>query len=220
MPRSARYALLKLLAVLLIGLNGSAQAATLLSDIADPSDGRYAGTPDAADHFTTGTEPLTVTSIRILWYSLGTAPGVDQIGIYADAGGFPSDTLVGSFFTNPAPTTIGFMEYTGNVVLAANTIYWMVVDISDRSEVAFTSSGTFVADPSTGGAQMLDRSAHGNNLTAIWGDDPANLQYEIVGTAGVAAPTSVPTLSTWSLLLLATSLVAFGTVLARRRARG
>ena len=215
MIRSKSPALLTFFATLIFSLSLSAQAATLLSNTANPTDGGYGGGPDSADHFTTGTVPLTVTSIRVLWESLGGVPGVNQVGIYTDAAGAPSGTLVGSFFTNPAATTTGIVEYTGNVALAANTTYWMVVDITDDSEVAYTFTDTFVADPSTGGAQILDRSAWGDNVAVTWNDDPANLQYQIIGVAGAAAP--VPTLSTWSLLMLAAGLVAFGMVIVKRR---
>lgn len=218
MIRSAKQVLLGLLATLVFSLSLSAQAVTLLSNTANPTDGSFVGTPDSADHFTTGTEPLTVTSVRVLWESLGGIPGVNQVGIYTDAAGAPSGTLVGSFFTNPAVTTTGIVEYTGNVALAANTTYWMVVDITDGSDVAYTFTDTFVADPSTGGAQILDRSAFGDNVAVSWNDDPANLQFEIVGVAGTTVPaTAIPTLSVWSLLLLAAALVAFGMVVVKRR---
>ena len=159
----------------------SAQGASLLSNLGNTTDGDYGGAPDSADHFQTGSEALNVTAINILWETLTGAPGVNQVLIYRDVGGFPGTTTVGTPFTNPAVTTAGLMEYTGKAQLAPNTVYWMLVDISDASDVAFTGDDSFVANPSTGGAEMLPGSVYGDDQKGTWEDDTANLKYEIVG---------------------------------------
>lgn len=159
----------------------SAQSATLLSNLANPTDGDYGGSPDSADHFQTGSEALAVTAINVLWELPSGIPGVSRVLIYTDDGGFPSATTVGTPFTNPDVTTAGVMQYTGTAQLAPGTVYWMVVDISDSSAVAYTGDDSFVANPSTGGAQMLPRSANGDRELVTWDDDQVNLQYEIVG---------------------------------------
>jgi hypothetical protein len=137
------------------------------------------------------------------------------VGIYADNAGFPGTTRVGSFFTNASPTTQGVMTYAGSATLAANTTYWMVVDITDSSEVAYTGDNTFFADPSTGGAVMVTGSAFGDNVAGTWSSDPANLVYALGD--GVGAP-SVPTLSDWGLLLLV-GLIGATALLMQRRSR-
>lgn len=196
----------------------SAQSATLLSNMANATGGDYGGTPDSADHFQTGTEPLTVTSVNVLWESVDAVPAVNRVLIYTDAGGFPSSTTVGTPFTNAAPTTTGVIQYAGTAELAAGTVYWMVVDQNDQSEVAYTNDHSFVSDPVTGGAQMLDRSAYGDNETVTWNDDPADLKYEIIGDAGVGMnggeSTPVPSLTTWGVVILLLLIMA---VVYRRR---
>lgn len=66
---------------------------------------------------------------------------------------------MGAFLTNPNPTVAGTMSYTGLVVLAPNTTYWMVVDIVDASLVAYTNTNTVTSNPSTGGADIPGGSA-------------------------------------------------------------
>ena len=106
------------------------------------------------------------------------------------------------------------MQYNGTAELAPDTVYWMVVDQNDDSEVAFTFDHSFVADPITGGAEMLERSAYGDNELVDWNDDPADLQYEVVGEAGFLEITPVPSLTGWGLAVLMLLIMA---VVYRRR---
>lgn len=186
------------------------QAAPLLSNLTNPTDGGYGGTPDSAQPFTTGTAALTVTSIDVAW-DLG-AGGVNQVGIYTDNAGIPSTTQVGGFFTNPNPTAAGIMNYAGNVTLAANTTYWIVVDITDGSDVAYTFTTTYVAAPATGGAAYPVGSAFGDNVAGTWTADPANLKLALNG------PLSIPTLNEWGLIILSLLMALGAVVVLRRRA--
>ena len=99
------------------------------------------------------------------------------------------------------------MVYTGSASLAPNTTYWMVVDIGDNSEVAYTFTAAFVASPSTGGAAIPSGSAFGNNLTGIWTNDPASLKFSLNGVAGASTLAAVPTLGEWGMFLLIVLLV-------------
>ena len=207
---------LRILVLLVAGLllPGLAQALPLLSNLGSPVNGTYGGNPDSGNGFTTGTQPMTVQSVTVLW---GTGNGgVNRVGIYADNAGFPSTTQVGGFFTNPAPTaSAASIVYSGSAVtLAANTKYWMVVDIGDVSRVAYTFTNTVVADPSTGGASMPAGSAFGDNVAGTWTADPASLMYALNG-----APPQIPTLNEWGMiaLFLMLALGAWGAM--RRRGR-
>ena len=202
------------LASVMLTFSLSAQSATLLSNLANTTGGDYGGTPDSADHFQTGTEALAVTSINVLWESADAEPAVNRVLIYTDVGGFPSSTTVGTPFTNPAVTATGVMQYNGTAELAPDTVYWMVVDQNDDSEVAFTFDHSFFSDPITGGAEMLERSAYGDNELVDWNDDPADLQYEVVGEAGFLEITPVPSLTGWGLAVLMLLIMA---VVYRRR---
>lgn len=200
-----------LLMPVMLAFSLSAQCATLLSNMSNATDGDYGGGPDAADHFQTGTQALSVTSVNVLWQTVDAEPAVNRVLIYTDAGGFPSSTIVGTF-TNAAPTTAGVMQYHGSAQLAPNTIYWMVVDTYDNSEVAFTRDHSFFSNPATGGAQMLERSAWGNDETVTWNDDSADLKYEIVAPAAQTSP--IPSMTAWGTGVLLMLIVA--TVYRRR----
>ena len=184
--------------------------------MANSTDNNFGGTPDVADHFTTGSLPMSITSVDVIWTQLG-APAVNRIGIYTDNAGLPSTTLVGSFFTNPNLTSLGAMTYKGNVTLAANTTYWVVVDISDNSFfLASTNSTSFVADPSTGGAVILPQATYGDNLSGSWNAliNP-KLKFALNAT-----PVSVPTLSQWGVALLILMIAGFGVMRVRSAKRG
>jgi len=202
------------LILLLVGLclTGFVQAQALLSNLANPTDGPYGGGPDSANPFTTGSQPLDITSITVEWAA--SSGGVSRVGIYTNNAGVPSTTQVGGFFTNPNPTVVGNMVYTGSASLAANTTYWMVVDQVDDSEVAYTFTATFVAAPSTGGAVIPAGSAWGDNVAGTWNDDPASLKFSLNGGTGAAA--AIPTLNEWGMLILI-ALLAVGAWGALRR---
>jgi len=194
-------------------LAASVHAAPLLTNLANPTDGSYGGGPDSAQSFTTGTQPMNVTSINVEWASAG--GGVNRVGFYTDNAGAPSTTQVGAFFTNPNPTVVGTMNYVGDVTLAAGTTYWIVVDITDGSGVAYTFTTTFSADPSTGGATYpAGGSAWGDNITGVWNADPANLKMALIGPA---AP--IPTLGQWGMIILSL-LIGLGAWAALRRQHG
>lgn len=154
-------------------------SASLLSNFNSTVDGDYSGTPDAANPISTGTSPLVIGSISVNWQLPGPAPGINAVGIYEDDAGFPSNVLVGSLFTNPNPTEAGKMRYKGNAELSANTIYWVVIDINDDSEPAYTFTNIVTADISTGGADIPDGSAYGDDSIGEWFDDPASLIIEL-----------------------------------------
>lgn len=151
--------------------------ASLLSNFDSTIDGDYGGGPDAANPFTTGTSPMEVGSISVYWEI--SAGGVNAVGIFEDNAGFPSDVQVGSFFVNPNPTTMGKMRYLGNVTLNPNTTYWVVLDINDGSEPAFTFTNVVTSDSSTGGASIPDGSVWGNYLIEDWNDDTASVLIEL-----------------------------------------
>lgn len=197
-----------LAAVLLaVSANASAQSTTFLSNLSNTTDGGYGGTPDSADHIQTGNAQLVIGEIQVLWESVGATPGINQVLIYEDNGGFPGTTTVGTPFTNASVTTTGVVSYSGQATLQPNTVYWVVVDITDDSEVAYTFDATFTAAPETDGAVLLDRSAYGDNQAGSWSDDPANLQFALLGNAG--AVVGVPTLTSWGLVILVLAMISF-----------
>jgi hypothetical protein len=154
-------------------------SASLLSNFDSLVDGDYGGAPDAANPFSTGTSPLIIGSISVNWELPGASPSINAVAIYEDDAGFPGDVQVGTMFTNPNPTTAGKMRYIGNAQLNANTNYWVVIDINDGSEPAFTFTNVVTSDISTGGADIPAGSAFGDDSTGDWFDDPASLIIEL-----------------------------------------
>lgn len=208
------------LSIMLFSFAAPSYAATLLSNFAQGINGAFGGNPDSADHFTTGTSPLTITDINLDWGGADTG-AVHQVGIYTDNAGLPSGTLVGTFFTNVNPTVVGIMTYSGNVVLAPSTTYWMVIDISDNAVINYVFDTAFTAHPTTNGAVMLPDAAYGDNIAGGWMIDgaapiPASLKFELIGTAAAIGAASIPALSFWGLGLLAL-LLGFISISLRHR---
>jgi len=202
------------LGAILLCLATAAQA-QLIGNLANVNSGSYGGNPDASDNFKTGAVPVTVTSVTVQWNASG--GGVNSVSIYTDAAGFPSGTLVGNF-TNPNPTTVGNMSYTGSAALAANTTYWMVINIGDGSNPEWTNSAAFAASPASAGASMTFGSAYGDHtVPATWTADVSALKFAVFGAAGVGAVPTAPTLQEWALILLALLMAGVGMHQLRRR---
>jgi hypothetical protein len=200
-------------ALIALAMTFPAFAVTLLSNLANPANGGYGGSPDAAQQIVTGSQPLVVSSIVVDW-AAGNG-GVNSVAIYADNAGLPSTTQVGSTFANAGATASGQMTYTGSANLAANTPYWVVVITGDNSNVLFTRTSTYVSDPSTGGAVISVGSAYGDHATGTWAADAADLMIAVAGTGGSA--TAVPTMSQWVLIALSMLTVAIGMGALRKR---
>jgi hypothetical protein len=171
-----------------------AHAVVLLSNLTSPVDGDFSAVTDGADNFTTGNAALTLTSVDIFW-KVGAGGTSNQVGIFTDSGGLPGATQVGGFFTSGiAITDNATINYTGaSISLAANTTYWMVVDVLDDSGIGFSFNQIVVSDPSTQGATIIGPnpgSAFGNLQTSTWFDDPSNLMYALNGDAATSIPES------------------------------
>ncbi len=202
---------LRYLSFCLILAAGGAQA-QLLSNLGNPVGGPYGGTPDAASIVVTGAVPLTITRVDVQIGAAGV--GGNRIGFFTDNAGVPSTTQVGGFLTNPNPTTVGVMSYTGaSIALAANTTYWMVYNTFDGASVNWTGTPGAVASPATSGATMPAGSTFGDVTTGAWTNDGVNLLFALFGAA--AAPQRVPTLSDWTLMVLA--LLMAGTAIGFHR---
>ena len=200
---------LTLVAITVTWLATPAQATPLLGNLANPVGGGFGGAPDSGDEFLTGGAALTITDIDVLWET-GFGGTANRVGLFTDAAGLPSGTQVGTWFTSGLATTSGaLINYVGSANLAANTTYHVVLDILDRSRAAFTFSTAFnLSDPATLGAANPLGSSFGDIQAVSWSEDPANLMWQLNGTA-VAAPEPA------SMVLLTTGLVGF--VLSRRR---
>lgn len=189
-----------------VGFIVPAQAIPLLSNLGSSVNGTYGGFPDAADDFMTGNVGLNINSIDLRWGN-GNGGINNRVGIFTEAGGLPSGTQVGSWFTNGVATANNtVINYSGAASLLANTAYWMVVDTFDGSRASYTFNQVVFSDPATQGATIngpRPGSAYGDIQAVSWTSDPANLMYALNGTpATVAEPGMV--------VLLGMGLLAMG----------
>ena len=192
-----------------VGLAVPAQAIPLLGNLGSTVNGGFVGTPDSADDFATGNVGLNIGSIDLRWNTGNGAIG-NRVGIFTAAGGLPSGIQVGTWFTSGLATASNtVINYVGAAALAANTTYWMVVDIIDQSLASYTFNQVVFSDPSTQGATIIGPnpgSAFGNIQAVTWSNDPANLMYQL-NSAAVPEPGIV--------LMFGTGLLAMG--FARRK---
>lgn len=173
----------------------SVQALPLLGNLANGADGGFGGDPDSGDEFTTGNAMLSITSIDVLW-DFGNGGTGNRVGIYTDAGGLPSGTQVGTWFTSGLTTTSNtVLNYSGSALLSANTTYHLVIDILDSSNAAYTFDSAFLADASTLGASNALGSSYGDIQAVTWTEDAANLVWQLNGATG-----TVPEPATFSLI--------------------
>ena len=183
----------------------SAQAIPLLGNLANANPGNsYGGSPDSGDQLLTGNAALTISDIELYW-AAGNGGTANRVGFYTDAGGLPSGTQVGTWFTSGVATTGNTtIDYTGgSVTLAANTTYHLVIDILDGSYAGYTFSAAEFSDPSTLGAVNLPvNSSYGDIQAVSWNEDSANLVWQINGTV-VPEPASTALLGLSTLGLLA-----------------
>lgn len=192
-----------------VAASSVAAAQSLLSNLSGVTDGAYTGAPDAADQVRTGAATLTVSGVRVAWARVGVAPGVNRVAFYEDESGRPGATRIGSFFDNAAPTSVGVMTYSGAATLAPNKTYWLVLLIADQSELAYTNQSVIIANETTYGATLPAGSAYGNAASGTWDtSDPADLKFELIGSANGGQPTPVPQLPIWGSGLLLASILS------------
>ncbi len=163
-------------------------AEPLLGNLGSTVDGDFGGAPDAADDFVTGNVGLNISSIDVLW-QLGNG-GLNRVGIFADLAGVPDTTQIGTWFTSATATTpTTLINYFGSASLAANTVYWLAVDIADDSQPSFTLNQVVFSAPSTFGATIPGSSgAFGSIQTGSWTNDSSNSNIMYQLNTGTALP--------------------------------
>ena len=214
-----------LLSAAVLGLASTASANTgLFSNLNQTPDAnvatQYGGQDTNASDFITGISPSVVTGGTFSFANSDDINHVMTPAIYSSIAGLPG-TLIGtlSTFTVPAaanPGDINFANYnaTGDISLAANTIYWMVISIDQPTDLPFpviwngtasqSNTGVFSTVPAT--------PIEYGNTDATWGtlfsDNNSGVGNSLFSLQGSA----VPEPSSGGLLLLS----AAGLPLLRR----
>lgn len=166
------------------------QTHVLLSNLSDRYACAWAGLPDAASLFRTGSKPLVVEAVELdwAWRQAGVPGGYNRVGIFANdpATARPAAMRIGNWLEASAPTVgMGVMAYSGDAIaLRPFTDYWLVADIVDGSPLKCTESGEYTVSPHAGDLQLLRRIGKGDADSAAWpyANATATLFYALIGT--------------------------------------
>lgn len=217
--RARSLALIAVCLILAITLAPQAQAATVVSNLGNTSDGSlavnnltgplgFAGV-DAANSFTTGAA-ATLESVTLSLSGFGV---VDfKVALYLDSAGLPGTSLV-TLTGNSNPSSLGLYTYTGTYALAASTTYWVVASVPHDVAVNHLANWYSTTNPSeTGqpGWSIGDGSAQrhwSSGVPEAWAGSDRALQFS-------AETMSVPEPGRATLLF---GSVCLATVLRRRR---
>src|SRR6516162_4393846 len=183
-----------LLAVVVAGAAGRAQAETVVTNLANaPFNVDAPPRNAAAQSFTTGglAEDLQSVTLKLL----GGAGSID-VSVFSNNADLPGTSKL--HLGTLTPVGSGFADYTLNVAssftLAANTTYWVEGNFNGSPDWAYTFSTTF------SGSGTLGNFTNSNDGGATWGgpfpfsDGPYQLQVN-AGAAAVPQPASLTLLA-------------------------
>jgi len=159
--------------------------------------------------FTMGEQSYSVGSVvlQLNYYNTDADVADTRIGIFADDGGKPGSTLIGSYLTNPASAS-GENDFTFtavDVTLAAGTRYWLVASAENTSSFAWEAGDATLA-PSGIGATDYGMQLNTGLGWSSGNDSRAALEIN-----------AVPEPSTWAFTLF--GLTALAAFLKRRPAQ-
>ncbi len=174
-------------ALLTLPLQAEAQT-TLVSNTGQTSDGTLGDSRDRAQAFTTGANSggYTLSSVEII---SADAEGDDAaVSVCTvDVNGFATSTCTA--LTAPSSFAAGTLEFTGNMTLAANTTYTLLLTNPGGENVALGITNSNGED--TGGATgwSIDNAYDIKDTSGVWGTTTSGRSFRITVKGTVDATT-------------------------------
>ena len=198
--RAAAEFLVVLAALLALPLQAEAQT-TLVSNTGQTADPASIGdTSDRAQAFTTGANSggYTLSSVEFISRDLdGDDAAVSVCTV--DLNGFPTSTC--TTLTAPSSFAVGTLEFTGNMTLAANTTYTLLLATPGGESLQMGSTSS--ASEDTGGATgwLIDDAydfKHFDEGVGVWRTTTAGKSFRIAVNGTVVGGTTLSTDATLS----------------------
>lgn len=177
------------------------------------------GTEAATDITTPAGTAYQITSASVGVNDFAATASQLTVSVYSDASGAPGASVatLGTAALSGAGSVTLNVTPAAPVALTASTRYWIVV--STNSTGACDVGWHFGSSPSG----LFTHSADANLAGGTWSSNPgANFEVSLLGvpvTPGTGTAVAVPTLSEWTLLLLAALLGLMAIRQTRRRSR-
>ena len=178
-------------------------AQTSVSLVGNTGQAQSTGAPlstDLAAGFTTGSSAsgYILTSVDIAFATVSGSPSY-SVSIRSSSGGAPGTSL--GELTKPASLSANssntFTASSGGIALAANTTYFLVIDVSHAGALTAVSVTSSNAEDSGGAAgwSIADTHIHrGHTTTGAWNSTSAPLRIAVDGYARSVSPSLVSNL--------------------------
>ena len=186
--RAACGILMAVAGLLALPLQAEAQT-TLVSNTGQTSDGSGGDSRDRAQAFTTGANSggYTLSSVEVISGDVDGDDAAVSVCTVTTNAGFPTSTCTA--LTAPSSFAAGTLEFTGNMTLAANTTYTLLLASpgGEPLELGITSSNR----EDTGGATgwSIDNAYDINDTSGVWTTTTSGRAFHIAVKGTVNATT-------------------------------
>ena len=175
--RAACGILMTVAGLLALPLQAEAQT-TLVSNTGQTSDGTLGDSRDRAQAFTTGANSggYTLSSVEIISADAESDDAAVSV-CTVDVNGFATSTCTA--LTAPSSFAAGTLEFTGNMTLAANTTYTLLLTNPGGETVALGITNSNGED--TGGATgwSIDNAYNIKDTSGVWGTTTSGRSFRI-----------------------------------------
>ena len=180
-------------ALLALPLQAEAQT-TLVSNTGQTSDGTLGDSRDRAQAFTTGANSggYTLSSVEIISADAESDDAAVSV-CTVDVNGFATSTCTA--LTAPSSFAAGTLEFTGNMTLAANTTYTLLLTNPGGETVALGITNSNGED--TGGATgwSIDNAYDIKDTSGVWGTTTSGRSF-LIAVKGTVVGTTLSTEAT------------------------
>ena len=184
------------LALLLGAATAQAQTAVKLVGNTSTGSGTAIVRVDYGQRFTTGSRTLGYKLTRVdLQLGAGDASATFTVNIHSDSSGAPGSSLGALTQQGSLPSTAAVVQFTASgtgIDLAANTDYWLVVDVTAGSTasdtIGTTNSDSEDANPSAGWSLANTFRWRAFSSSGSWDTDNRSLRLAIHGRVNGGGP--------------------------------